>query len=708
MTSFRRIAAALASSALLASLASAAPASAASSPCDTTDPGACMLPYPNDYFTRASAVTDTKRRVNLSSAIVPKNKSGKPIDVTEWNRLDGFSPGSMLVTYVPGIDLVNSKITPITAPQTYKSLDAGAIVIDTATGRKWPIYGEIDQISTVADQQDLIIRPLVNFTEGHTYVVALRNMRNASGALISPSADFKKLRDKKATGSLAGRKAEFEAIFKVTGKAGIARSSIYRAWKFTVASTKTITSRLLSIRDQGFAQLGDTNLSDRTIQGSSPTYDITRVINYTESENEYTSRRIYGTINVPCFLVKAGCKPGTTLNLNGAGIPTQIPGNIDKAPFVCNIPRSVAEGSTVKEKAFSIIYGHGLVGNYEAITGNDAYELAGYDYKNVMCGLDAQGMATEDLAAIGLGILPDLSNFRMLPDRLQQGHLNFMYLGRALSHPDGLGTNAAFQFGGESALGPNAGYSGDSQGGILGGAIMAVAPDFRWGSLGVPAINYSTLLDRSVDWPVYASILYASYEKNSRERPLLMAMIQQLWDRGEANGYAQHIGRNPLPNSPINTVLLLPAYGDHQVSNFAVEVYARTIGAKLRTPALSPERWGPFNWFWGITDGGAGDITGNAMLMMDTGPARAKTCSATSCAANPLVDPDPCANGKQCLGTPPPPVGNIAPAYGQDPHGVCGASSEIRRIVSTYVRTGTLPSGCDGKPCGIGGWTPGN
>ena len=31
-----------------------------------------------------------------------------------------------------------------------------------------------------------------------------------------------------------------------------------------------------------------------------------------------------------------------------------------------------------------------------------------------------------------------------LADRMQQGYVNFMYLGRALIHPDGLGTDAAF------------------------------------------------------------------------------------------------------------------------------------------------------------------------------------------------------------------------------------------------------------------------
>ena len=39
------------------------------------------------------------------------------------------------------------------------------------------------------------------------------------------------------------------------------------------------------------------------------------------------------------------------------------------------------------------------------------------------------------------------SNFPVLTDRMQQAFLNFMYLGRAMIHPDGFNTNPAFQVG---------------------------------------------------------------------------------------------------------------------------------------------------------------------------------------------------------------------------------------------------------------------
>ena len=68
-------------------------------------------------------------------------------------------------------------------------------------------------------------------------------------------------------------------------------------------------------------------------------------------------------------------------------------------------------------------------------------------------------------------------------------------------------------------------FEGISQGGIMGGALTALSPDFTRGALNVNGMGYSTLLERSVDFDDYANIpndgLYPSYPK-LRERPLLL------------------------------------------------------------------------------------------------------------------------------------------------------------------------------------------
>src|ERR671915_1889681 len=72
--------------------------------CDFTDPAVCLYPWPNDLFTRSDDDSATGRRLNLKRASMPRNKDGKPIDPSDMNRADGFSPGSMLITKVPGLD----------------------------------------------------------------------------------------------------------------------------------------------------------------------------------------------------------------------------------------------------------------------------------------------------------------------------------------------------------------------------------------------------------------------------------------------------------------------------------------------------------------------------------------------------------------------------------------------------------------------------
>ena len=61
-------------------------------------------------------------------------------------------------------------------------------------------------------------------------------------------------------------------------------------------------------------------------------------------------------------------------------------------------------------------------------------------------------------------------------------------------------------------------YNGNSQGGIMGGALTAVSPDFTRASLGVPAMNYSVLLPRSVDFDQFAAILYPPTRTKRRGR----------------------------------------------------------------------------------------------------------------------------------------------------------------------------------------------
>ena len=122
-------------------------------------------------------------------------------------------------------------------------------------------------------------------------------------------------------------------------------------------------------------------------------------------------------------------------------------------------------------------------------------------------------------------------------------------------------------------------------------------------------------------------MLYPSYP-DELVRPLLLSLVQTLWDRGEPDGYAWHMTDDPYPNTPAHTVLLHEAFGDHQVSNVTTEVEARTIGARIRQPALDPGRHTDVEPYFGIAPIRRYPFGGSALVVWDIGPLRPPGCGA--------------------------------------------------------------------------------
>jgi hypothetical protein len=607
--------------------------------CDPLDPSVCLFPFPNDHFTVADATTATGRRVAFHPLAMPRGGTevteggeGKPIDPAEWNRNDGFSPGSMVLTYVPGIDLhttwgtqgrPHSEVGPnepgyydhrdhIADIGLYRRPDAPMVITNAETGERHPFWSELDTHpdAIAGGEQALILRPATNFEEGTRYVVALRNLRRKDGSVIEPRPEFVAYRS--GRGADAARQKHYDQdVFPVLQGAGIARDDLYLAWDFTVASERNLSERVLHMRDDAFGRiLGDTDLADRRVAGRAPAFTVDRTEVRTDTwrdshgvEHSQEYRRIRGRVTVPNYLdriqqteghVKGNDLPydvpapgSRLLDLNGDGLPDQNPIEPTvNVPYVCDVP-------TGSDPRFPTLYGHGLLGDRNQIGDVKSPRRYGPFYG---CGADWWGMSTPDLPTV-LTIIADMSNFPSLPDRAQQGFLNFMFLGRVAAHPEGFTTHSAFQQDGRPLIKTFSGnqparvyYDGNSQGGIMGGSLVAVSPDIHRGILGVPGMNYSTLLHRSVDWEdAYAIPFYQLY-RDPMERNLAFDLIQMLWDRGEANGYAQHMTTDPLKNTPPHQIMLQVAFSDHQVTNVAAEVEARTIGAPIMLPGLPDGR----------------------------------------------------------------------------------------------------------------------
>jgi hypothetical protein len=127
-------------------------------------------------------------------------------------------------------------------------------------------------------------------------------------------------------------------------------------------------------------------------------------------------------------------------------------------------------------------------------------------------------------------------------------------------------------------------YSGISQGGIFGATFMALTPDITRGHLGVPGMDYFTLLGRSQNFTELFVLLGQGYPKASDQWIALQA-VQQLWNQTDPSTYYRHITQEPLPGNGPHTVIAAPAQGDYQVSPLTIETMARSdIGFAIMSP----------------------------------------------------------------------------------------------------------------------------
>jgi hypothetical protein len=613
--------------------------------CDPLDERACLLPWPNDAFTVPDPSTPTGRRLAIQPDATPKNAAGTPIDVTDQNRADGFSPGSIILAFVPGLDVAATGIAPSTDIGASTKPDAPVVLWNASLGHPVPYWGELDA-QAPKGQQVLMIHPAISLEDGDRYVVALRNLKDASGALIPSTDAFQAALD--GTPEPPERARDFAAILHDASDAGVSTDGLYLAWDFTVASAQSLSGRVRHMRDVAYKSLG----------GGAPTFTVT---GHSDSGG---LRTVDGTFEVPNFLSGDG-SPGSTFVLGSDGLPTQQPKPYE-AKFHCLLP------ATKPTNGPTIVYGHGLLGDR---TEADALRFAPSAGIASVCATDEIGMNADDVANLA-GILGDLSRFPEQADRMQQGMLNQQYLGRLLNSPKGFGSSPAFQAAEGTpliAVG-NTVFVGNSQGGILGGAVSAISTEWSRVVLGVPGVDYSLLLPRSVDWLEFQPLLDKTYT-DPVDRVLALQLIQLLWDRGENDGYAQHLVANPYPEidpAHFKTVLLVEAFGDHQVANVSTEVLARTIDARVHQPALRSGRSNDVAPMWGIlTDDGA------------KGPGTAH-----------LVIWD--------YGTPAPPAVNLPPTgdrYGADPHGAGSREPLVLQQALTFLTTGRLPDVCKGAPC---------
>jgi hypothetical protein len=606
--------------------------------CDPLVPTHCGFPFPSNVWLTNDPATHTGKHVSFGATTLPFSlPKNVQTDPEVWTESDGFSPDVGILTHVPG-----ATVTGLPTPDTIDaSLDPNCptVLIEADTGTRVAHFSEVDASTTQDENRAFIIRPVTRLKDSTRYIVAIRNVVDASGTPIPPTPVFQALRDGTPSDdpSVANRRALYTDIFAKLKAANVSKADLQIAWDFSTASQENNTGRLVKMRDEALAQVGT----------DGPAYTITTV---TKNPDANTAVEIDGDMTVPLYLTNPDA--GSTMTLDSNNMPKQ--NGTATYPFLVLIPNSATKGTPGTPMQF----GHGLLGDR---TGARSFSKFADQLNFVVIAVDWIGLAQSDLGNVGTILSNgDASQFRSVADRLEQGILNAllamrMVIGKFASDP-------AVQFNGVSAIDPSKRYYfGGSQGGIMGATYMALSTDVTRGVIDNLGQPYSLLLNRSIDFAPYLSLLQATYP-NALDIQLAIALDQMLWDRSEPSGFSANITSNLLPGTPAHSVLMQVSIGDHQVTTLGAHILARAAGAVTLKPANRP--------IYGIKE----------VSSPYTGPAT-------------LVEYD--------FGLPAVPITDIPMTDGADPHGALAKTPGAISQAQHFLLTGEVQNFCNSGPCNL-------
>jgi hypothetical protein len=633
--------------------------------CDPLNPTYCGFPYPNNYWTMADPEAVTGLRLALPRVIMPVAKNGSQSNIEAFNEMDGFSPGIAAMAHMPGAT-VTGLATPDTIEQSLLP-SSPTVMLNTTTGERLAHWVDRDEYVVQAkirieagesppqfnlerpleeymQEQALMLRPAIRPEDATRYIVAIRGVLDSDGVALEPSVGFLALRDKTSSDDpiIESRRAHFEEIFATLEDAGIARSELQMAWDYTTSSRENNTRAMLHIRDDALA--------------NSPNGVPYTIALKNEGIIGGIACRLEVTFDMPLYMTQG--ETGALLNLGDDGLPEQN----GTYPYAAALLIPV---SAQTDPAALVEFGHGQLGAKEQVLGLQPIAAA---QNFAAFGLDWKGFSNDDLVTV-VGALAgdDLSTFRAVPERMHQGFLNFLMAMRTLSvAADGgpstaLNETLARDCGGAAIDGSQRYFFGGSQGGILGASLMAINTDITRGLLAVPGQSYNLLLNRSVNFDVFASPIYERFDWNALDNQMNLALVQGLWDRAEPTGYSKYIRTNLLPGTPPHEVLIQVSKADHQVTNLGAHIMGRTIGGVVNLAPLIRDVWG--------FEVKTGPHEGSGMIEVD-------------------------------FGNPNPPITNI-PHWGdteRDPHGRATELNGIGETLAHFYRTGIVENSCDG-PC---------
>ena len=521
--------------------------------CNPVDDGHCALPYPSSFHL-VEADTGSGYRVDFGPTTLPGNIDDAPLDPHRFNDLDGFPVLGMMLAHLPDASLEHA--ISHTDLDAYLDEDATTVVVDLDTGARVPHFVE-REVQAPEGEQLLVLRPVVPMEHGHRHVVGVRGLGGDA------PVGFAALRDGEGSDDpdLERQREHYEdVVFPALEAQGFDRDELLLAWDFVVVSEDSLAT-MVHVRDEGLEHTPVATVTS-VAEGCPTVYD--------------------GTFTAPLYL--DSWQPGSLLNLDDDGVPfAEGPADV---PFQVRVPCGIEDTASLVQ------FGHGVLGDYTEVS---AMDRIAEDNGQVTFAVGWTGMKSQDIGDITLTVATDMTNFSIVPDRLHQGHLEFMLAQKLMTttFPDEL----------DVEVDPSrVGFYGVSQGGILGGAQVAMSPYVDRGALSVPGMPFSLILARSDNFHPFLKLFEIKYD-DWRDITVLTAAMQMLWDPVESAGWAH---RQEKP------VLVQAAIGDSAVTTLAAHVMSRAYELPLIEPAArdvwgleaqtAPATGGLVEFDWGVDE----------------------------------------------------------------------------------------------------------
>ena len=212
---------------------------------------------------------------------------------------------------MPGLDtpgaVKRSKLPAAHRPDARPRASARrSCVINARTGKRHLIWAELDSNADDRRQDRDAASSARRATSTRASATSSRcaTSRTRAAATIKPQRAFRIYRDRiRPAPARSSAAASLERIFKALKQAGSARQ-LYLAWDFTVASERNLAGRVLHIRDDAFAPLGDTQPArPARSPARRPPFTIDTVTDLHGGRRTTASRaRSRARSTVPCYL----------------------------------------------------------------------------------------------------------------------------------------------------------------------------------------------------------------------------------------------------------------------------------------------------------------------------------------------------------------------------------------------------------------------